>query len=96
MVKPFIRRRQHRRFDPQRKRGSNQVRLVRAEEFKHRAQDGRITQPFAQGIGGKPGQREQAPGAVFISQNPAQRAKREGCRVCGWGWRIAKNCQPRE
>ena len=65
------------RRDPERIGGCNQIGLVRAQEVEHRAEQCRITEARAQGIGGKAGEREQSLGPRRIGEYPAERTERQ-------------------
>lgn len=70
------------------------VRFVRAQEIKHGAQHGRIAHSGAEGLGIKPGQRQQPFGTRAIAQHPAERAERQNEGVSR-GLGFADNCGPR-
>jgi len=50
---------------------------VRGEIVHHRPQHRRIAEARAQAVGREPGKRQQPRGAVFVGQDPAQRAERQ-------------------
>lgn len=54
-----------------------------SEEIEHRAEHRRVTQAAAQRLGREAGEREQALGAAFAFEQPAERAEREGFRING-------------
>lgn len=63
-----------------------QIGLVSAKEIEHRAKERGVRQPAAQVVRSHSGEREKPLGAGIVSENPAQRAKRQGGRVrFGWG-----------
>ena len=60
------------------------------EELQRGAEDGRIGEPGAQIIGGKPGEFEIARGAVLAFEHPAKGGKRKRVRIGRTGGRGAK------
>jgi len=83
------------RLDTQSVGRRDQVRLVRAEEIEHRAQNRSISKPGTQAFRGQAGKRQQPFRPVGLTDDPAQRGQRQGLRIGCRGWRLPENCQPR-